>query len=208
MKKVYFILIITCVIFAFDISHADLQEIDDAVFGVNAITWDTATGLEWLDVTFSVNRSYLDVSSQFGTGGDYEGFRHATVSDLEAFFFAGGIPYLGQTPNTNLIPYMTLSNLVGVTSYQDGYPQTQGIAGDEATRGGQHTGTIDYVFFLQYPTYKAHTDLVYGQTTKITTTGHWLLRDVAIVPEPVSSTLFIVGATTLGFSRFRKKFKN
>jgi hypothetical protein len=30
---------------------------------------------------------------------------------------------------------------------------------------------------------------------------------VGVVPEPVSSTLFIVGAATLGFRRFRKKFK-
>lgn len=29
----------------------------------------------------------------------------------------------------------------------------------------------------------------------------------SIVPEPISSTLFIVGGATLGFSRFRKKFK-
>ena len=31
--------------------------------------------------------------------------------------------------------------------------------------------------------------------------------NVAIVPEPISSTLFIVGGATLGFRRFRKKFK-
>ncbi len=30
---------------------------------------------------------------------------------------------------------------------------------------------------------------------------------LAVVPEPVSSTLFIVGGATLGFRRFRKKFK-
>ena len=28
-----------------------------------------------------------------------------------------------------------------------------------------------------------------------------------VVPEPISSTLFIVGGATLGFRRFRKKFK-
>ncbi len=31
--------------------------------------------------------------------------------------------------------------------------------------------------------------------------------NVPIVPEPISSTLFIVGGATLGFRRFRKKFK-
>ncbi|UCH81270.1 MAG: PEP-CTERM sorting domain-containing protein [Nitrospiraceae bacterium] len=28
-----------------------------------------------------------------------------------------------------------------------------------------------------------------------------------VVPEPISSTLFIVGGATLGFRRFRKKYK-
>ena len=32
----------------------------------------------------------------------------------------------------------------------------------------------------------------------------WAVR---VVPEPISSTLFIVGGATLGFRRFRKKFK-
>jgi hypothetical protein len=36
------------------------------------------------------------------------------------------------------------------------------------------------------------------------TTSAWA---AGVVPEPVSSTLFIVGAATLGFRRFRKKFK-
>lgn len=37
----------------------------------------------------------------------------------------------------------------------------------------------------------------------------WLANGSAgvIVPEPVSSTLFLVGAATLGFRRFRKKFR-
>jgi hypothetical protein len=37
-------------------------------------------------------------------------------------------------------------------------------------------------------------------------TSGWL-GATNIVPEPVSSTLFLVGAATLGFRRFRKKFK-
>jgi hypothetical protein len=33
------------------------------------------------------------------------------------------------------------------------------------------------------------------------------LTNVSVVPEPISSTLFIVGGATLGFRRFRKKLK-
>ena len=32
--------------------------------------------------------------------------------------------------------------------------------------------------------------------------------DVSVVPEPVSSTLFIIGGATLGFRRFRKKTRS
>ena len=35
----------------------------------------------------------------------------------------------------------------------------------------------------------------------------WSASAVSVVPEPISSTLFIVGGVTLGFRRFRKKFK-
>lgn len=33
----------------------------------------------------------------------------------------------------------------------------------------------------------------------------WAVRDVSVVPEPVSSTLFIIGGVTLGFRRFWKR---
>jgi len=39
------------------------------------------------------------------------------------------------------------------------------------------------------------------------TTSSWSAGTTTVVPEPISSTLFIVGGATLGFRRFRKKFK-
>ncbi len=38
------------------------------------------------------------------------------------------------------------------------------------------------------------------------TLGAWAVRDVTVVPEPISSTLFLIGGATLGCRCFRKKF--
>lgn len=72
-------------------SSAQLVEVDDLGLpaspdGFN-LTQDLTTGLEWLDVTVSVGRSFDDLigtdgSDEFAPGGDFEGFRHATFLEL------------------------------------------------------------------------------------------------------------------------------
>ena len=50
------------------------------------ITHDPKTTLWWLDLSLSTNRSYNDVSSQFGVGGEIYGFRYATGQDVSTLF--------------------------------------------------------------------------------------------------------------------------
>ena len=45
---------------------------------------DTNSGLDWLDVTASVNRSYNDVFSHLGLGGDFVGWRFASSTEFNA----------------------------------------------------------------------------------------------------------------------------
>lgn len=45
-------------------------------------TTDKLSGLEWLDVSETSGRSYNDVSSELGAGGEFEGWRYATSSEL------------------------------------------------------------------------------------------------------------------------------
>lgn len=47
---------------------------------------DTQSGLDWLDVTASLNMSYNYVSSQFGSGDSFEGWRYATAAELGAMW--------------------------------------------------------------------------------------------------------------------------
>ena len=43
---------------------------------------DTHNGLDWLDLTQTVGRSYNDVSSQLGAGGEFAGWRYATTEEF------------------------------------------------------------------------------------------------------------------------------
>lgn len=49
------------------------------------------TGLYWLDVNLTINRSYNDVSSQFGVGGDFAGYRYASGNEVNTLFSNAGI---------------------------------------------------------------------------------------------------------------------
>lgn len=59
-----------------------------ALIDHNSYFTDTNTGLSWLDVTATVNRSFNDVSSQFGVGGEFEGWRYATGVEFNALLYS------------------------------------------------------------------------------------------------------------------------
>ena len=71
-------------------ASGQLTEYDDTALppspdGFN-ITVDPLTGLEWLDLTVTMGRSFddivgLDGTDELGPGGDFEGFRHATAAE-------------------------------------------------------------------------------------------------------------------------------
>lgn len=87
----------------------------DSVHGIDSITLDTLTGLSWLDVTLTKGRSYNDVASKFGAGDEFEGFRHASATDITQLFQNAGIPnVLGGPTVANWAPATALQQLVGL----------------------------------------------------------------------------------------------
>ena len=54
------------------------------------VTTDTITGLDWLDFTETINLSTNYVSSQFGVGGKFEGWRFAKQNDVIGLFNDAG----------------------------------------------------------------------------------------------------------------------
>ena len=67
----------------------------DSSFGSDTITRDTDTGLDWLDVTVTRGLSYNQVTAELGAGGTYEGYRYATMAELDALIVNFG--YIAQT---------------------------------------------------------------------------------------------------------------
>ncbi len=102
--------------------------VEEDLFGTGdgLLTLDTDTGFRWLDLTESTNRSVNDVSSQFGVGGDFEGFRYATIAEAATLYANAGIPN----------PYLfTEANVPGVTSLLALMGETGCLLGSSATSG-------------------------------------------------------------------------
>ena len=71
-----------------------------AILDLGTITRDTATGLDWLDVTETRGLSYNQVTDQLGVGGDYEGYRYATTKEWDQLIINFG--FIGSSPDCGL----------------------------------------------------------------------------------------------------------
>jgi hypothetical protein len=84
-------------------AHADLIELDGWVTGDRALTSDTATGLSWLDLSVTNNRSFTDIFVNDFGGLSSLGFRLATMSEATMLLHNAGAPpgaIPGSTPVT------------------------------------------------------------------------------------------------------------
>lgn len=65
--------------FAICVAPAGAQIVDSAD---HTYLTDSATGLDWLDVTTTAGMSFNQVSSQLGIGGQFAGWRYATLDEF------------------------------------------------------------------------------------------------------------------------------
>ncbi len=73
--------------------------VNAGIIDLGNVTRDTTTGLEWLDLTETNNRTYVDISvNQLGAGGEFEGWRVATTSEALTLWNNFGItsPFFGS----------------------------------------------------------------------------------------------------------------
>ena len=188
-------------------NNANATLIDNGSF-----TTDTLTGLDWMDLTETVDLSYDYVSSQFGKGGEFEGWTLASRSQvLEFFGNAGGSGvYSGWSTNNSGV-VTPLLDLWGDFS-TDIQNNSVHFLLDEVDIFDRHR--LVYLF----DTTKSHTGLAndlinidhgfWTDSSDSTQVGSALVRSsFAPVPEPTTMLLFGTGLAGLAGSRIRRKKK-
>jgi hypothetical protein len=196
MKKYRYILIIliSTVCYFTPTSHcsAELLVLDWEVAGDNAITRDTTTGLDWLDLTATVGRSFNDVSRNLYLGGDFECFRHATSADVVSLLTSVGWPVTGSNifhPDAYQ-PLSWLQSLVGVTRDLGFMLESHGTTANivSGTRDGVsvYVETRSLVGLTQ-------TGSGLGDDKASDVSGHWLVRTECVAapstPVVISGTI-------------------
>jgi hypothetical protein len=68
-------------------------------FGTGAITFDTVSGVRWLDLSNTLHMSYNQVEAQLGSSGTFDGFRFATRTEFEQLINGQGIPAISGDDN-------------------------------------------------------------------------------------------------------------
>jgi hypothetical protein len=186
MKSIRSLLILYALAFSLIVNsnaRADILSVDDPVFGIGSITRDTDTGMDWLDLTITQNRSFNDIASQFGVGGQFEGFRHATSTEVFQFFTNAGIPFIVTTPFTtfpstsNVPSVLNLMTLWGITGSLPDVLFSQAFVAD-----GPSPGVFFTSFLASQPAISAASASTRGSSAGAGATlsfvGHALVRPI------------------------------
>lgn len=203
---IYITLCASLLIAASGAVNGAIISIDFQTPGDDLITQDTSSGLEWLDLTVTAQRSYNDISSEFDASGELEGWRYATEVEISSFFDAFGGDsnfYNGWSIENNGL-FDAVSQLWGnVQCVTDPYSCNQpgqGISKFIYEGNFDTTGKANLGFISDTCTLCAiSTDFYDGVDTLNRyvegywwdpVAGHALVRDISEVPLPAAAWLF------------------
>lgn len=206
MKKLLMLAALLC-----GIQNAGAAFIDSGTY-----LTDTTSGLDWLDVTASVNRSFNDVSSQFGLGGDFAGWRYATKDEFSGLvghwsglggpLWGGGVinyPHSGVGSIDGLVAALGPTYVWPVAAAPLAQFLVDGLLGDGFIPNYRYLGVImddktgggdDFSLISTYESTSHQVEI-----------GSFLVRQSAHVPEPTTVALFGLGLAGLCFGRRKVK---
>jgi hypothetical protein len=192
-------------------ANASLMSIDYARnSGDQWITRDSASGLDWLDVSLTTDQTF----DQVRTGVWYQkGFRHATRQELLDLFLHAGTPDDGfDVSNTHPLETLALANMLGPTLVGGSRVTVTGFTGTDY-RGNQITlsnhpvgspfgallGKVDYLSLYG----EAHFTGGHPFSDQAGANyGSFLVRSV---PEPSTTSIMLLAGLAMMASRKKRK---
>ncbi|WP_169570276.1 hypothetical protein [Sneathiella limimaris] len=176
-------------------------------------TSDTQSGLEWLDVNLTAGRNYFDVSSELGSGGEFEGWRYATAQE-----------FLGLISNWTGITVTVQHQVVFAEGLLDGLVSLLGptsggvfaegsnnyfIRGVLADKVGDWHHQSAFIYDMDHVENDA--DYIYGNGGPYSDYsiegkyGAFLVRDIAISAVPLPPAILMFGAAIIGLGLISRK---
>jgi hypothetical protein len=201
-------------------------QVNAAIISYGSWTTDTDTGLDWLDVTASVNWSFTDISLEFGNGGEFQGWRHATGDEFNTLVgnFTGNpvtsygyvnqeedltdglIVLLGSTLDSFHLHYNgSTYDAIHGEAEGDYYDFTSGFIADTDVNGEQYLAFLDdpdwwFGFFDRSHAHHQTLSRDYSEYSQ----GHFLVR---VSPIPIPASIWLFGTGILGLIGFSKRRK-
>lgn len=186
-------------------TYSAIISVDDSVFGVNSITRDTASGIEWLDLTISQGMSYNSVLANLEIGGQFEGWRFATSNEVRVFFFKLGLPSINTALYSTVFEenIANISELLG-TTFGDNNSSEYGVYGyvfddiDPFTQTSMAVKQANGISVINH-TLPAH------KTLNLSHFGSFLVQNYKVSEPPVITILmfgFLIFLRTTNRSRF------
>lgn len=189
-----------------------------ALIDNGSFTTDTASGLDWLDLTQTVNTEYSVVESQMGAGGQFEGWTLASRDQVITFLGnAGGNGVYDGTNNTQINTdsgWNTENNgvvapLLDIWGNFSNDPQNHSahFIFDEQNQFDHYT--MGYLFDTTKASWGLVSDLMEITTTwsgsASTQVGAALVR-TSVVPVPAAVWLF--GSGLIGLAGIARRKRN
>lgn len=188
-----------------------------ALINNDYFTTDTNSRLDWLDVSLTLNKSYYDVSSQLGSGGEFEGWRYATSAELNSLVLSvAEKPYsysYGDFPTTYFgsSQLFELVELFGAVHFVEEGGYTAGLLAD-----GPTSFDSDYYHKVAWIVTNLNDVGGHKDYLQLTNGGFWhklgsnsfgsyLVRDTAISAVPLPSSILLFTPLLIGLVGLRRK---
>lgn len=187
------------------IAHAALIT-EDSQLGANTVVLDTGSGLEWVKLSVTGNRSVNQVYPELSPGHSLESFHYATTGEFQCLLFERAGPGCGSSG--------ALSNFDATQAFLATFglriPAGDGITSFYQVDPPGGTG-VRQTFVASFTHYVEPVPNYYFDSQQISLTRqtpdtpayHWLVRPAEGVPEP--STIALLAAGMPGLARMRKK---